>query len=112
LCSEAPGFAWAVHTHLLDVIGRQHPQRWLWFDNAMSSVERGAAVVDAIARRRPIGGIRYLDAGAQLRGFAIAFSRAGAKESIGLETNPTSVRLGSALLADHRSTARLVEGSV
>jgi SAM-dependent methyltransferase len=57
--------------------------------------------------RYALSGTRVLDVGCGYGGFLVAAARAGAKEVVGIDTNPRVLELAPLLLADYQVSARL-----
>ena len=107
---EYPRFARALEAHQA-IVHDRHPQRRVYFDYAMSSVERGRAGVSAVARHRDIAGARMLDVGAAYGGFPIAFRQAGASEAIGVELEGHYLHLAQDLIHDTGCSVTMLHGS-
>ena len=65
----------------------------MWFDYAMSTNQRGVALVREVARYRRVAGARYLDIGCGFGGCLVAAAQAGAAECVGHGTGWSAGRI-------------------
>jgi SAM-dependent methyltransferase len=79
----------------------------MWADFTLSAAERGFTAVGMLGGSYAVRGKRVLDVGCGYGGFLVAAGRAGAKEVVGIDTNPRVLELAPLLLSDYEVTARL-----
>ncbi len=79
----------------------------MWADFTLTAVDRGFHAVNALGGQLAFKGKRVLDVGCGYGGFLVAAVRAGAREAVGVDSNPKVLELAPMLLADYETEARL-----
>ena len=79
----------------------------MWADFTLTAVDRGFHAVNALGGQHAFKGKRVLDVGCGYGGFLVAAARAGAREAVGIDSNPKVLELAPMLLADYETDARL-----
>ena len=79
----------------------------MWFDFALSTNQRGEALVRLLRNRQPMKGKRYLDIGCGFGGTLVAGARAGAA-CTGIEIDPIRMDLAWENLEDFRVAAPII----
>ena len=82
--------------------------RRMWFDFALSTNQRGKALVHLLRDRQPMKGKRYLDIGCGFGGTLVAGARAGAA-CTGIEIDPIRMDLAWENLEDFRVAAPILK---
>ncbi len=84
--------------HDLDRLGEP---RAMWFHYAMSTNQRGEALIQSIEPLKKLKGARYLDVGCGFGGHLIAAARHGA-QCVGIEPDPLRAEFSAKNIADFR----------
>jgi len=79
----------------------------MWADFTLTAAERGFTAVGMLGGTYALKGKRVLDVGCGYGGFMVAAGRAGAREVVGIDTNPRVLELAPLLLSDYEVEARL-----
>jgi len=86
-----------------------HPTKRMWVEFALSTNERGQAVVNEVKRYTRIRGKKFLDVGCAYGGFLVAFAAKGASQVIGIDINSDLLQLAAANLEDCQVSASLFQ---
>lgn len=87
----------ALARHLARFV--DHPCVEMYFEFAITTNDRGRAMVDMVERLGPVAGRRVLDVGCGQAGFLVAFAERGAKVA-GIEKDPATLALAKENLAE------------
>jgi SAM-dependent methyltransferase len=87
--------------------GELGPTEKMWADFTLSAADRGFTAVGMLGGPPALKNKRVLDVGCGYGGFLVAAGRAGAREVVGIDTNPTVLALAPLLLSDYSVEARL-----
>ena len=87
------------------------PQK-MWADFTLTAAERGFNAVGMLGGAFSLKGKRVLDVGCGYGGFLVAAGRAGAREVVGIDSNPRVLELAPLLLSDYEVDARLEQADL